>query len=279
MNLSNKRLLAIALILSTITSGLVYYYLRSTTPAKVQDMVTVVVAKTDIPPKTVVSPSMVEIKRIPAAYVRPNAINDLDVAVGKLTLEYIAGSEQLTKRQLLLGDKPPGFTGLIPPDRRAITVAVNEVKGVAGLVKPGDYVDVVATFAENTVGMDVSRIMLQNILVLAVNRNTGLEAEAAAKDEKSPGKAASTVTLAVTPAEATKLTLAASKGEIHLALRPYLPAIDYDVALPVTPQDIVGSQKLAVAGAPLPPDPAPAPAAVGGIQLIRGTSVEIMPLN
>ena len=53
-----------------------------------------------------------------------------------------------------------------------MTVAVNEVTGVAGFVKAGDYTDIVVTFDANTVGDNVSHVLMQNILVLAANRDT-----------------------------------------------------------------------------------------------------------
>lgn len=291
VKVSNKRLLVVALVMSLLTAGLIYNYLKNASVGADQNKVPVVVAKVDIPPKTKITADMVRQIQVPSDYVQSQAMRDINMVVGITSREFIANSEQITERQLVLGDKPAGFSGLIPADKRAVTIAVNDISGVAGMIKPGDYVDVVATFDSNTVGDHVSKIMLQNILVLAVNRTTETGTAEETKDQKTSAKTASTVTLAVTPAEATELTLTENKGKVHLALRPFMTAAAYDVAMPVTPKDIVGSHTAPAATerAAVPP-PAPAPVQPlppsppsgytgGGIQMIRGTQVETIPIN
>lgn len=286
--LSSKALLGIAVGLSLITSILVYNYLLGATKQTVTEGQPVVVAKVDIPPKTTITPEMLQVKQVPAEYMQPGAISDQKLVAGIVTREQIIAGEQVTERRLLIPGKTAGFSGIIPKDKRAVTVAVTEVTGVAGFVKAGDYVDVITTFDQNSAGDNVTHMILQNLLVLASNRETegGAGATAADKDKKDVVKA-STVTLAVTPDEAAKLTLSEEKGKLRLALRPYTPSNGTAVTAAVTPKDLVGEQ-MGVNKASSPPPAVstpvagnnPEPPAQGrGIITIRGTKVETVPVN
>lgn len=306
--LSNKGLLGIALVLSLVTSLLIYNYLqRAVGKADMKEGVPVVVAKTDIPAKTKITAEMVQQIRVPAEYLQPGGVQDLKNVVGVIAREPIVAGEQITDRRLVRESKSVGFTGMIPRDKRAVTVAVSEVTGVAGFVKPGDYVDVIVTFEQGMVGDNVSYMMLQNVLVLAANRDA--EAGAAGNGAKEAAKdavKATTVTLAVTPDEAAKLTLAEEKGKIRLALRPYLPLNGIEITNTITPKELVGVQYSPVQSqpssgghevqpaAPVPPQyymsppqiqPAAPPRETGpetnskGIQVIRGTKTENIPVN
>ncbi|MPN23003.1 hypothetical protein SDC9_170388 [bioreactor metagenome] len=252
-----------------------------------------VVAKTDIPPKTKITPEMVEETKVPPEYVQPGAVMDLQSVIGIVVREHIVPGEQITERRLVRESKVVGFTGIIPRDKRALTVMVNEVSGVAGFIKPGDYVDVIATFDQATVGDNVSQLMLQNVLVLAANRNAedGVTADANKQGAKEAVKT-STVTLAVTPDEAAKLTLVHEKGKINLALRPYLPLNGIEITNVITPKDLVGMQVSpnnppASRNDYAAPQPVyitsepnlPAPSGGPGVSVIRGTKVETIPLN
>jgi len=307
--ISNKNLMAIAVVLSLITAVLIYNYLKTATIGQsAQQGVSVVVAKVDIAPKTKITPEMVNEVKVPADYIQPGAVTSLDKAIGVVVREQIVSGEQVSERRLLRDGKSVGFTGMIPRDKRAVTVAVNEVTGVAGFVKAGDYIDVVVTFDSAIVGDNVSYVIMQNILVLAANRDTEIGAtDTTAKDgtkELSKG----TVTMAVTPDEAAKLTLAEEKGKIRLALRPYLPLNAIVMTEVATAKDLVGdhvslmrneqaspSQPASPEGyqhyqpqqqQPVYVDRPELPAAKfqpipdnRGIQVIRGTKSESVPVN
>lgn len=94
---------------------------------------------------------------------------------------------------------------MIPEDKRALTIRVNDVIGVAGFLLPGNKVDVLNTKGNGTT------TVLKNIKVLAVDQT------ARTKDNKPVIVRA--VTLEVSPKEAEKLLTENSKGSIQLALR------------------------------------------------------------
>lgn len=237
--LSKKGLFGIAVVLSAVLAAMIYYYLS--TPRAGQ---TVIVAKTDILPKTVITESMVKETSIPKEYIQPNTIQDKTKVVGGIAKDKITAGEQITARRLVLSGKPAGFTGIIPKDKRAMTVAVTEVTGVAGFTKAGDYVDVIVTIDQQQAKSEpASQIILQNIPVLAANRvleednNSGV-----ADDVKKNAPKMNTVTLAVTPTEAVHLALGDEKGKIRLVLRPFMASDERINATMVTAQSLFGNQ-------------------------------------
>jgi pilus assembly protein CpaB len=294
--ISNKKLVFIAILLSLLTVTLVYCYLKNLTDATVVlPGVPVIVAKVDIPPKTKITLDMVNEVKVPSEYIQPGAVTSLDKVVGIMAKGQILTGEQINERYLLRENKSAGFTGIIPRDKRAVTVAVNEVTGVAGFVKAGDYVDVIVSFDVATVGDNVSQLVLQDILVLAANRDTEISTGdiTGAKDVNKAG----TVTLAVTPDDAAKLALADEKGKIRLILQPYLPLSSTVLTVAVTPTDLVGVHTSPLKNEPAPPappapvqampsqpSPPPAPSvqdqpstktkSVAGIMVIRGTKID-----
>lgn len=283
--LSNKALLGIALVLSLATSMLVYNYLKNVTAPAAKAGQSVVVAKAEIAPRTKITPEMIQVLQVPPEYIQPGAMTgDQNLVVGVVARERIFAGEQITERRLVIEGKSTGFSGVIPKDKRALTIGVTEVTGVSGFVKAGDYVDVIATFDQNMVGEHISQIVLQNLLVLALNHDSEISAEAAGKDKADLAKNM-TVTLAVTPDEAARLTLSEEKGRVRLALRPYMPQNGVVITAAVSPRDIVGER--AVPEKVAPPGPAPAapadegqPKAGGkGIIMIRGTKMETVPVN
>jgi len=135
---------------------------------------------------------------------------DLDGRVVKTTLQ--RNEPVLLNKLAPLGTKG-GLSSVINEGKRAITVKVNEVIGVAGFALPGNLVDVMVN-TKDEADKPVSKIVLEQILVLAV-------AQEANRDETKP-RVVSAVTLEVTPKQAEKLDLARSIGNLSLVLRNQL---------------------------------------------------------
>lgn len=196
---------------------------------------TVVVAKSDIAPRVNISESMVQIKEIPSDTVPSGAITSLSEVLDKPARINILAGDIITKRKLYLSSEQSGFVGAIPPECRAVSINVNNITGVAGFAKPGDYVDLLLV-ENNDIGATTS-IILQNILLLSINQSMDRnEIETDGDGKKNPNAAISSpsiATLALRPQEALKLVSAAKLGDIYLMLRPskptdmYVNEIDY----------------------------------------------------
>ncbi|HWQ61938.1 MAG TPA: Flp pilus assembly protein CpaB [Negativicutes bacterium] len=269
--LSTKGLTAVALVFSLLAAVLVYSYLQNLAGQNKQGQ-PVVVAKTDIAPKTKMTAEMLKVVSVPPEYIQPGAVQDISKAVGVVVREQIAAGEQVTQRRLVIEGRTGGFTTIIPANKRAVTVAVTDVSGVGGLVKPGDYVDIIVTFDDKMVGENLSQIFLQNVRVLAINRDieAASTGESAKKDMTAPATKL-TVTLAVSPDDAARLAVADEKGKIRMALRPFITGDAVVASNPQRPRDIVTAPAPPAAAVQYSAPPAEPP--TKGIQVIRGTEV------
>ena len=173
----------------------------------------VVVAARDIPLGSPLTADMLRTVDWPSSSLPDGAIREevqLESRVVKTSL--LRGEPILETKLAPVGTKG-GLSSLITEGRRAITVKVNEVIGVAGFALPGNHVDVMVN-TKDEADKPISKIVLEQILVLAV-------AQEANRDETKP-KVVSAVTLEVTPQEAERLDLARSIGSLSLALRNQL---------------------------------------------------------
>lgn len=216
--MKNKIIILLAVMLGILTSYLVYDYLNDVERAlSNMEYGEVVVAVGDIAPKTVLRPEHLEVKEMPVEYIHPAAISRKDEAVGAVTKDFLVSGEQLLARNLgKANDTQNGLAYIIPAGMRAITVPVDEVSGVAGLIKPGDKVDVVATVEIDdgqSTETTYSLVILQNIQVLAAGKK--MEDDPESKNQTN----AETITLAVSVEQSRPLVLANQKGTIRLMLR------------------------------------------------------------
>jgi pilus assembly protein CpaB len=131
--------------------------------------------------------------------------------------------KKMNKNEIILPYKlsPQGARGGLPAkiseDRRAITIEVNEISGVAGFVLPGTFVDVLLTSeVGQRKGELATRTLLQNVPVLGVD-------QLSSEDEDKP-KVVNAVTLEVTPHDGKKLALAREVGKLDLLLRNEIDA-------------------------------------------------------
>lgn len=214
---SNKSLLTLALVLAVCVAALVYQFLNGLQQQS-NDTTKVMVAKTDILANTLITADMVEEMTVSRKALRPGAITDVSRVINAYAKENIPVQEQISEAQIM-STVNAGFAGNIPSGKRAISIAVTEVTGVAGLIKPGDCVDVIAIIDPGSNAGPVANMIVQNVLVLATDKTVTREDKGTlTKDTK-----VTTLTLAVTPEEAVSVGLATTKGTVACALRSFAP--------------------------------------------------------
>jgi len=225
-----------------VAAALVYRYTEEVKKRyEPKNLVDVVVAAANIPKNSVIIREQVRMESIPAQYAHPSALHDLKKVVGEVaTADITAGEQILSNRLISRGSKQTKLAYAVPRGKRAVSVPVNAVSGVAGLIKPGDRVDVIAT-VEVPLGQEqvtMTTLALQDVEVLAVDQSMDETKPPSNKEETVQTK---TVTLAVSPDEARRLVLASERGTIRLALRA--PADSERVSLPpLRIIDMVGGQ-------------------------------------
>lgn len=205
-----------ALLFAGVAAWLTFGYLQkqmdsaqSVQPQKI------VVAASDIPIGTTITKPQLKETSWPKDSIPPGSAQVTGSVIGRVAIRPITRGDAVTEQKLKPKSGTPGsgfMTYVVPQGHRAVTVAVNEVAGVAGFLTPNDRVDVVVTTPMP--GRDqenVSKIILENIPILATGQVT---------DQKE-GKpvVVPTVTLDLAPADAEILVLSASKGSLQLLLR------------------------------------------------------------
>lgn len=202
----------------------------------------------EIPQGTRVTAANLQLTEWPSGSLPAGAFTEVKQLEGRVTRADVARGEPVLESKLA----PPGTTGglsaVVAAGKRAMTVRVNDVVGVAGFALPGNYVDILVNLQAGGDAVNaqrsISKIVLERILVLAV-------AQESAVDDSKP-RVVNAVTLELTPDQVEKLDLARSIGSLSLVLRNQVDP---------QPANTAGATRESVLGLP-EPTPAPAPAPV-----------------
>jgi pilus assembly protein CpaB len=210
---TRRTTLLIAIILALGTGWLTFSYVSSLRTAGGQPH-QVLIATADIPARVRITETMFRSETRPATALQPDAISDPTKALGSLALVTIPAGSQLTASQIGT-DAALALPVRLQPGMRAVTIPIDQVKGVAGLVQPGDRVDVIAIPPKNGDTPPKAATILRGIRVLAVGNS--LEGPSATPSPQEQGS--STVTLEVNPKQANLLAWADADSSLRLALR------------------------------------------------------------
>ncbi len=215
MNRNTRTLIVLLVAVATAAAAtwLVYMAIQSRPVQQVQVAQTFVVAAAR-PLTTGARLAAGDVKLVgwPADAVIPGSFSKIEDVVDRGVLDAVAENEPLTNEKLAAIGAGAGLPPTIPPGMRAISVRVNEVVGVAGFVTPGNRVDVFVTLKGNDTGL--TRIVVSNVTVLTAG--TKYEQDKSKSGEAMPS---SVVTLLLSPEDAERVVLAATSGEVMLALR------------------------------------------------------------
>lgn len=170
----------------------------------------VVVASQEIEAGTIIEEQFLTTKLMEVDWINDNNYSDESELVGKVVANTIYAGEVLHKLRFTVPGEGSTLAALIPENKRAVTIRVDDVIGVAGFLLPGNKVDILNTvsYGKNSAS---TQTVLKDIKVLAVDQT-------ARTKENSP-IIVRAVTLEVTPKDAEKLLTAKSKGSIQLTLR------------------------------------------------------------
>ena len=176
-------------------------------------MDSVVMATQDVAPTVALSEGQLAVRRWPQDTAPAGKFARLQDVVGRVTAIPLATGEPVLESKLAPKGVIPGLTALLSPDKRAMTVKVDEASGVAGFLNPDNRVDVVVTVDKGDFNKDpISKVVLQDLRILGTGQR--IEKRLGEKPQVVP-----TVTLEVTPEEGERLALAVQEGKIFLVLR------------------------------------------------------------
>jgi pilus assembly protein CpaB len=265
---ANRRFIMLAVVLGLLGAILVYIAFsrtKTTTGGVNENSVTVVVARQDIPARTKITASMVEVRLLSTDVRSALGYTDVTGVVNRITRFPIAANEQILSNKIV--DVSPAAAAssrslafIVPTGQRAMAVTVKPVSTAGGLVLPGDYIDIIGVFdvdfrssltdptARQKVSTYYANTLMQAKEVLAVSQTIvdavpestpGAEGGARARNsEAKPDPQAVTITLAVTPDEAEKLFLAEKNGDLRFTVRNFSDSEERPVT-PITNGDLL----------------------------------------
>jgi pilus assembly protein CpaB len=210
--------LALALLISGAGSLLIYNWVSADKTVEVYkqpEVKTVLasVAAIDLPWGTKLLPAMIKTVPYLEESVPRGYIQDPDKLVGRVTVSPLKVNEMIFESKLAPTTvESGGVSAIIKAGKRAVAIKGDKVIGLSGFVNPGNRVDVLVTLKDPRTKLDVSKLILEDVPVLA----SGTQIEQNEKGEPAP---VDVYTLEVTPEEAEKLALGAAEGKLQFALR------------------------------------------------------------
>ncbi len=257
MRMSHLAMLGAALVCATAAALLSRAWLvRQSARAPVQveaaasTSSTIVVAARDVKYGDKLTDESIRLVSVPNAAAPKGAFNSKEALFGgqksRTALQSMGEGEPILEHKLLGGTYAGALSAKLNENMKAVTIRVNDVAGLAGLVQPDDRVDVFLTYTEEK-GREAAPaassvvVLLQNIRVLAVDQVTQR------KDQPTAAKA---VTLEVTTEEAQKLVLGGRAGDLSLALNRIAATDEREVTGTISLDDLTDAENRASRRAP-----------------------------
>lgn len=230
--------LVLALGLGIVAAGLGWYYLKSREQQIQQGLISeaeskrteVVVPVRPLIPGMTLAPDMVAKRSVPTEYLNRDAIvpSDIDEYMGRKVTVAVSEGRPLLGSFFVTPSKL--FSEELEPGVRAITIPVDEISSISGMLRAGDHVDFLFIGSEEqsagkSNGETLVVPLLQDLVVRATGQITSEQfAEMRKRPEGVDGGEAyrrsyTTVTVAVKPLDAQKLILAQRMGKLVAALR------------------------------------------------------------
>ncbi len=236
MGSNETRNLWLSILFGVFASFLIYSYSqekKAEYDKKFGAVKTVVIAKNDIRELEIINETMLETITVPAEYIDPNAIGNKEEIVGKVAAVPIPQKQQISKNLLLIPGADTGISNQVALNKRAVSIPVDEVRGIAKLIRPGDRVDIVVALdtGKGVTQRRESIILMQAVEVLATgvsivnNIPRLMEMDPNGKNITQTNLTGdtkySTITVEASPKEAQDLIyiLSTSPGNIYFTLR------------------------------------------------------------
>lgn len=229
MGTRRTTMVIVAVALGAVASFILYRYVQGIEAQVYADarQVEVVVATVDVPKGTTGDEAMVSgliTKLMPAEFRPDTAITTMESLRGKVAHVDLPAGTVVVENAFVEPGQPGANTNaqLIPEGMVAISIAVDQIRGVAGLIRPGDRVNLIID-DPNSPDTPTKQVLFQNVDVLFVGRTPapqpGQDPAVAAAAAPADAGVGEVLTLAVPPLAASKVALVSDTG-IYLALVP-----------------------------------------------------------
>ena len=220
MKIPPRTTLIVAGAIAAATGFLTLNYVSSvgrSDAAQAEPQLGILIAQADIPARATIDVSMLRRVERRVSQIEPGAVTDAHKVIGSLALVSLPAGSTITDSRI---GRPQSVALAVVLKRgmRAVSIGIDRVKAVGGLIQPGDRVDVIAVPPRVGDETPEARTIIYGALVLAA----GMQMESLSQPSSSPAPDAqnlTTVTLGVTPAQADLLATADVNATLRLALR------------------------------------------------------------
>jgi pilus assembly protein CpaB len=259
--------LLVAIGLAAATGFLTLNYVSSVSrseAAQAEPQRGILVTKEDIPARATIDVSMLKRVPRPVSQIEPDAVIDARKAIGSLALVSLPAGSTITSSRI---GRPQNvaLAVVLKPGMRAVSIGIDRVKAVAGLIQPGDRVDVIAVPPRAGSETPQARTILRGALVLASGTQMESAAQSSAQPAAPDAQNLTTVTLGVTPAQADVLATADVNATLRLALRSPREAVGAEKPAPFVLPAAAAEPRAASSFAQPPPVAAPAAPATASV--------------
>jgi pilus assembly protein CpaB len=222
----------------------------------------IVIAAMDIPFGQKIETNQLKLMEWPKTVALPTgAIQTFEDVEGHVANQTIYSGEMVLSSRVVEHTSGSTLSAIITPNKRAITLRVNDVVGVAGFLLPGNRIDVLASRKVDNKRVS-TKTLLQDLKVLAVDQTVSPE-----KDKPIVVRA---VTIEAGPKEAEKLFKATEEGSVQLVLRNPTDRAPEVVRVEEDPDE-----KPAPRVAAVPVKPRVKDSGFSAVTVIRGTHVDV----
>jgi pilus assembly protein CpaB len=206
----------VAVLVAAIATYGVYKALEASKESNRVVTAQVVVAAQDIPEGHAIDKIALTTGQWPVQTLPAGAFSSVDSVVGRVTRVAVFQGEPIVPGRLAPAGTTGGLEIKIAPGKRAMSVKINDVAGISGLIQPNSRVDVLVNIRDDRSEkeLQVAKLFMENMRVLSVGQ------QVTRGDDGKPINA-TTATLEVTPDEAERLAIAMGQGSIALVLRGY----------------------------------------------------------
>jgi len=204
--------MAVAVVAGLLATFGIHRYVVNKTQVALAPTGMVAVATGDIAPGTALAGVSLKLVSWPKELIPPQCAASLNQVEGRVVTFPISSGEPIMFSKLAPVGTAAGLSSLLNESKRALTVRVDDVTGVAGFLHPRDRVDVLADMKLKGVDENYSKVILQDITVLSIGQIWQ-------QTEDDKPKVVNAVTLELTPEQTEIVNLASNEGKIRLALR------------------------------------------------------------
>ena len=247
VRLSSVWLLAIASATLAVITGRAYLdeqinLERSKLEAGAEKKIAVVVAKFELQRGDVIDASSMAVREVPAQYVSSSVVSPerFDAVAGSRLGRSMRSGEPLLLEYLKVDDDTAGLSHRLKPGSRAVTINVDEVNALSGMLQPGDRIDLLMSArgseaaSKAGVNRELTVPLMQDVLVLATGKQVGQNPDADGK-----GRLFTSITMELTPDQAQRLVTAQRGGRLTAMLRGQGDRVSYH-SKPIDIDQILG---------------------------------------